>query len=210
MEIINFYKSSYKLFTFKEDAHTEIQEKFTTKQAIYAFIVLNIITSLINGIIMYGNSSSLEPLYSLVIKTIIGLTLTSFIGIIITTIIFQIIIKMFKAKNDYASTLKDFISALIIPTIILSIISFIVQIIYIDTEIPAFDLKDIIILSIYAILNLIIIIWYLIVLANSLSKTHEISKSKIAISYAILATIGLIITAIAIGAIYLILKSLIA
>jgi hypothetical protein len=208
MNIIQFYKSSSALFFSEEKAFEEIKDNFTIKQAIYAFLILSIITSMITGMIMYYESRSIEPLYWLVIKTIIAMTILNFLALSITIGTLHLIIKLFGAKESYSSSLKFAISAYIFPAIVISITNFIIMIIYRKTEIIKFNTTDIILISIYAIILISLSIWQLIIMGKSLAKVHEIKTSKIIGSYVILAIIGLILLGIMIGLLYAIIKSL--
>ena len=207
MNIVKYVKNAFGVYIFDEKSINEVKNnKQSLLNAIPIIIFLSIIISVIT---FYFQQNELKLLLKN-LNIIENLTLIIFL-IIVVLLIWElftsffysswshVFIKLFNGKNNYLKTLEVFfllsIPYLFINTIILSIFSFL--------EFIYGDILILLILNIF--LGLAILIYYIIVIVNTISKTHNMSlKTTIIAGFVSTFTFIIIFTIIFIIVVFLI------
>jgi hypothetical protein len=115
MNLINFYKNSFKVFFLNKKAIDEIHDNHSWITALVAGIILSFTTNVIN-LVLYSVNIDLFSLISSIISSILLYPFWIFVGVLVI----WILLKIFGSKAKYEDLMKFLISMSITPIIIIT------------------------------------------------------------------------------------------
>jgi hypothetical protein len=202
MELTSYFKKSINLFFLKEKSYEEIDE-YNVGTSILLYMIITFLGPLIYHIIDCYNTDSMKSKTFLIFTNTFGFVLFSFISIFISYGLFHLVFKLLKGKGSFEDTLKFGVTIGIFPLFIFQILNIIYGFIYRETLELSFNTFDIIAVSIYGILVLILLIWSLVVTIKTYSKVHDMSYKRVIASILIVTFVGIVLLSLVILILYL-------
>lgn len=187
MDLIDYVKSCYGLYFNDERSYDEILDRFSFLYVFLVYFIFNFINFFILGLIDFWETSSEKSQIYLIFTYIINSLFSSFLGLLIFFFLFYFIVSIFNGYSNFKNTLKFGLSITFFSGLFMFIPTVLLTFIYRNVPIETFFLSsvNIVVLSIYLLLTLVVLIWSFVCLVNNMSRLHKISKSKVFVSLVI-------------------------